>query len=210
MTSFVPVMNGIYFDITTEDITMVASDGHKLVRCKMLAAKGNERAAFIPPKKPANDEDLLPKEQGMVTIEFDERNAVVTLESYRMVCRLIEGRHPNYNSVIPQNNPYKVTVDRQQLIGALRRVSIFVTGQQFYQAAHAGKPDCDFGAGHRFSTSAKKQTCQYTGNPMSIGFKSTFLIDILNNISADEVVIELADPSRAGALSFQNRKKTKT
>ena len=87
---------------------MVASDGHKLVRCKTLAAKGNERAAFILPKKPANlMKNLLPKEQGTVTIEFDERNAVVTLESYRMVCRLIEGRYPNYNSVIPQNNPYK-------------------------------------------------------------------------------------------------------
>ena len=86
-----PVMNGIYFDITTEDITMVASDGHKLVRCKTLAAKGNERAAFILPKKPASlMKTLLPKEQGMVTIEFDERNAEFTLESYRMVSRLIE------------------------------------------------------------------------------------------------------------------------
>ena len=86
-----PVMNGIYFDITTEDITMVASDGHKLVRCKTLAAKGNERAAFILPKKPATLlKNLLPKEQGTVTIVFDERNAVFMLESYRMVCRLIE------------------------------------------------------------------------------------------------------------------------
>ena len=121
-----PVMNGIYFDITPEDITLVASDGHKLVRCKTFAAHGNERAAFILPKKPANlMKNLLAREQGTVTIEFDERNAVFTLENYRMVCRLIEGRYPNYNSVIPPNNPYKVTVDRQSLIGALRRVSIF-------------------------------------------------------------------------------------
>jgi DNA polymerase III sliding clamp (beta) subunit (PCNA family) len=91
--------------------------------------------------------NLLPKEQGMVTIEFDERNAVVTLESYRMVCRLIEGRYPNYNSVIPQNNPYKVTVDRQQLIGALRRVSIF--SSQASSLIKLRMPDCDFGAGHR-------------------------------------------------------------
>ena len=89
-----PVMNGIYFDITTEDITMVASDGHKLVRCKTLAAKGNERAA-LSCQKPANlMKNLLPKEQGTVTIEFDERNAVVALESYRMVCRLIEDATP--------------------------------------------------------------------------------------------------------------------
>ena len=166
-----PVMNGIYFDITTEDITMVASDGHKLVRCKTLAAKGNERAAFILPKKPASlMKNLLPKEQGMVTIEFDERNAVFTLESYRMVCRLIEGRYPNYNSVIPQNNPYKVTVDRLQLLGALRRVSIFSS-----QASSLIKlrmqenlivisaQDIDF------STSAEETlVCQYAGAQISI------------------------------------------
>lgn len=198
-----PVMNGIYFDITTEDITMVASDGHKLVRCKTLAAKGHERAAFILPKKPAFlMKNLLPKEQGDLTIEFDERNAVLTLKNYRMICRLIEGRYPNYNSVIPQNNPYKVTVDRLLLLGALRRVSIFSS-----QASSLIKlriqenlivisaQDIDF------STSAEEALiCQYTGNDMNIGFKSTFLIDILNNISADEVIIELTDPSRAGVI----------
>ena len=121
-----PVMNGIYFDITTEGITLVASDGHKLVRSKTTAAHGNERAAFILPKKPALLlKNILPKESGQVTIEFDDRNAVFTLESYQLSCRLIEGRYPNYNSVIPKNNPNKVTIDRQQLIGALRRVSIF-------------------------------------------------------------------------------------
>ena len=186
-----PVMNGIYFDITTEDITMVASDGHKMVRCKTLAAKGNERAAFI-----------LPKEQGTETIEFDERNAVFMLESYRMVCRLIEGRYPNYNSVIPQNNPHKVTVDRQQLIGALRRVSIFSSQASSLIKLRMQENQIVISAQDiDFSTSAEEtQVCQYAGAAMSIGFKSTFLIDILNNISADEVVIELADPSRAGVI----------
>ena len=198
-----PVMNGIYFDITTEDITMVASDGHKLVRCKTLAAKGNERAAFILPKKPATLlKNLLPKEQGTVTIEFDERNAVFMLESYRMVCRLIEGRYPNYNSVIPQNNPHKVTVDRQQLIGALRRVSIFSSQASSLIKLRMQENQIVISAQDiDFSTSAEEtQVCQYSGAAMSIGFKSTFLIDILNNISADEVVIELADPSRAGVI----------
>ena len=198
-----PVMNGIYFDITTEDITMVASDGHKLVRCKTLAAKGNERAAFILPKKPATLlKNLLPKEQGAVTIEFDERNAVFMLESYRMVCRLIEGRYPNYNSVIPQNNPHKVTVDRQQLVGALRRVSIFSSQASSLIKLRMQENQIVISAQDiDFSTSAEEtQVCQYAGAAMSIGFKSTFLIDILNNISADEVVIELADPSRAGVI----------
>lgn len=198
-----PVMNGIYFDITTDDITMVASDGHKLVRCKTFAAHGNERAAFILPKKPANlMKNLLAREQGTVTIEFDERNAVFTLEDYRMVCRLIEGRYPNYNSVIPQNNPYKVTVDRQSLIGALRRVSIFSSQASSLIKLRLSNNQITISAQDiDFSTSAEEtQTCQYDGNDMSIGFKSTFLLDILNNISAEEVVIELADPSRAGVI----------
>ena len=203
-----PVMNGIYFDITTEDITMVASDGHKLVRCKTLAAKGNERAAFILPKKPATLlKNLLPKEQGTVTIEFDERNAVFMLESYRMVCRLIEGRYPNYNSVIPQNNPHKVTVDRQQLVGALRRVSIFSSQASSLIKLRMQENQIVISAQDiDFSTSAEEtQVCQYAGAAMSIGFKSTFLIDILNNISADEVVIELADPSRPGRAGRKRR-----
>lgn len=198
-----PVMNGIYFDITTDDITMVASDGHKLVRCKTFAAHGNERAAFILPKKPANlMKNLLAREQGTVMIEFDERNAVFTLENYRMVCRLIEGRYPNYNSVIPQNNPYKVTVDRQSLIGALRRVSIFSSQASSLIKLRLSNNQITISAQDiDFSTSAEEtQTCQYDGNDMSIGFKSTFLLDILSNISAEEVVIELADPSRAGVI----------
>lgn len=198
-----PVMNGLYIDITTDDITIVASDGHKLVRSKTTEAKGNERAAFIFPKKPAGLlKNLLGKEQGEVAIEFDERNAVFTLENYCMVCRLIEGRYPNYNSVIPQNNPYKVTADRQLLLGALRRVSIFSSQSSSLIKLRlqenlmiVSAQDIDF------STSAEETlTCQYQGNPMSIGFKSTFLIDIFTNIASQEVIIELADPSRAGVI----------
>ena len=136
-----------------------------------------------------------------MTIEFDERNAVFMLESYRMVCRLIEGRYPNYNSVIPQNNPHKVTVDRQQLVGALRRVSIFSSQASSLIKLRMQENQIVISAQDiDFSTSAEEtQVCQYAGAAMSIGFKSTFLIDILNNISADEV-IELADPSRAGVI----------
>lgn len=198
-----PTMNGVYFDITTEDITMVASDGHKLVRCKTLAAKGDERAAFILPKKPANLlKNLLGKEQGMVTIAFDERNATFTLEGYRMVCRLIEGRYPNYNAVIPQNNPYKVTIDRMLMLGALRRVSIFSSQASSLIKLRLQDNQIIISAQDiDFSTSAEETlACQYSGNPMSIGFKSTFLIDILNNISSSEVIVELADPSRAGVI----------
>lgn len=198
-----PVMNGIYFDITAEDITLVASDGHKLVRCKTYAAHGTERAAFILPKKPANLlKNLLPKEQGDVQIGFDERNATFTLENYRMVCRLIEGRYPNYNSVIPQNNPHRATIDRMTFISALRRVSVFSSQASSLIKLSLAENSLKISAQDiDFSTSAEETlVCQYDGNAMSIGFKSSFLIDILNNISSQNIVIELADPSRAGVI----------
>ena len=198
-----PVMNGIYFDITTEDVTFVASDGHKLVRNKTFQVHGDEKAAFILPKKPAMLlKNLLPKETGDVQIGFDERNAVFTLENYTMTCRLIEGRYPNYNSVIPANNPHRATIDRAAFISALKRVSVFSSA-----ASSLIKLRLDLnviqisGQDIDFSTSAEEtMMCQYEGVPMSIGFKSTFLIDILNNISSQEIVIELADPSRAGVI----------
>ena len=181
-----PVMNGIYFDITPEDITLVASDGHKLVRCKTFAAHSDEKAAFILPKKPANLlKNLLPKEQGDVQIGFDDRNASFTLENYRMVCRLIEGRYPNYNSVIPQNNPHKATIDRAAFISALRRVSVFSS-----QASSLIK----------LSLSENQMKISAQDIDFSTSAESSFLIDILNNLSAQNVVIELADPSRAGVI----------
>ncbi|MDO4180305.1 MAG: DNA polymerase III subunit beta [Bacteroidales bacterium] len=198
-----PVMNGIYFDITTEDITFVASDGHKLVRNKTLAAHGDEKAAFILPKKPATLlKNLLPKEQGDIQIGFDNRNATFTMENYQMVCRLIEGRYPNYNSVIPQDNPYRITIDRAMMISALRRVSVFSSQASSLIKLGLSKDRIQISAQDiDFSTSAEETLiCQYDGNPMSIGFKSTFLIDILNNIASQEVIVELADPSRAGVI----------
>ncbi|WP_029906821.1 DNA polymerase III subunit beta [Prevotella sp. 10(H)] len=198
-----PVMNGVYFDITSEDLTFVASDGHKLVRCKTLAAKGAERASFILPKKPANLlKAILPKESETVELKFDENNAYIKMSSYTMTCRFIEGRYPNYNSVIPQNNPNKVILDRLAFLNALKRVSVFSN-----QASNLIKlqlsdnnivitaQDIDF------STAAEETIpCEYTGAPMNIGFKSSFLIEILNNIPSTDISLELSDPSRAGLI----------
>ena len=198
-----PVMNGVYFDITTEDITFVASDGHKLVRNKTFKSRGNEKAAFILPKKPATLlKNLLPKEMGDVQIDFDDRNAVFTLENYSMTCRLIEGRYPNYNSVIPNDNPFKATIDRLAFMSALKRVSVFSSAASSLIKLHLDANSIQIsGQDIDFSTSAEETLmCQYDGNSMSIGFKSTFLIDILNNVSSQEVIMELADPSRAGVI----------
>ncbi|WP_165020935.1 DNA polymerase III subunit beta [Dysgonomonas sp. ZJ279] len=198
-----PVMNGVYFDITADDLTFVASDGHKLVRCKTLAAKGEERASFILPKKPANLlRSILPKESETVEIKFDENNAYIKMSSYTMTCRFIEGRYPNYNSVIPQNNTNKVILDRLAFLNALKRVSVFsnqasnlIRLQLSDKSIVVSAQDIDF------STAAEETIpCDYTGSPMNIGFKSSFLIDILNNIPSTEVSLELSDPSRAGLI----------
>lgn len=198
-----PVMNGVFFDITPEDLTFVASDGHKLVRCKTLSAKGAERTSFILPKKPANLlKAILPKEAETVEIKFDENNAYIKMSSYTMTCRFIEGRYPNYNSVIPQNNTNKVILDRQAFLNALKRVSVFsnqasnliklqLTDRNIIVTAQ----DIDF------STAAEETiACEYTGSPMNIGFKSSFLIEILNNIPSTDISLELSDPSRAGLI----------
>jgi DNA polymerase-3 subunit beta len=198
-----PVMNGIYFDITTEDITFVASDGHKLVRYKNLEARGQDRASFILPKKPANLlRAVLPKESGAVEIGFDESNAYITLEHITIISRLIEGRYPNYNGVIPKENPYKVTVDRLLFVNALKRVTVFSNPTSSLIRLNVSADNIFISAQDiDYSTSAEETVnCVYDGEPMNIGFKGTYLIEILNNIPSSEVILELADPSRAGLM----------
>ena len=198
-----PVMNGIYFDLTPEALAVVASDGHKLVRNKNFNIKSETPAAFILPKKPATLlKNMLGKEQGDVTIKFDERTAEISFADGVLTCRLIEGRYPNYNSVIPQQNPNQLTIDRRSLIGALKRVLPFASESSQLVRFHldAGRlelssEDIDF------ATSAKEVVnCEYAGQSMNIGFKGSSLSEILNNLQGDEVVIELADPRRAGII----------
>ena len=198
-----PVMNGIYFDITTDGITYVASDGHKLVRFKDFSAKGNEQTSFILPKKPANLlKTVLPREFGNVTIGFDESNAYIQLGKIEIISRLIEGRYPNYNGVIPKGNPYKVTVDRLLFTNALKRVTVFANPSSSLVKLSVSSNEIIVSTQDiDYSTSAEeKVVCLYDGDPLSIGFKGTYLIEILNNIPSSEVVLELADPSRAGLM----------
>ena len=198
-----PVMCGVYFDFTPESITLVASDGHKLVRCRDYSVTGAEKSAFILPKKPATLlKNLLGKEeQEDVAVEFDGRFAIFDMGDYKLVSRLFDGRYPNYNSVIPQNNPHKLTVDRAALISTLRRVAIF-SSQVSLIKLHLEENKVVISAQDTdFSTSAEESiACSYEGASMNIGFRASFLIDILNNTPGQDVVIELADPSRAGVI----------
>ena len=196
-----PVMGGILVEASTERLTFVASDAHKLVRYQRSDAKADDNASFILPKKPASLlKNILPRESGMVSVEFDDRNAFFNLADYKVVCRLVEGNYPNYNSVIPKNNPRKVRIDRLEFYNILRRVSVFsnqasnlVKLQFTPNQITVSAQDVDF------SISAyERHKCLYEGDDMEIGFKSVFLIEILSNIASQDVVIELADPTRAG------------
>lgn len=198
-----PVMNGVFMDFGTDGLTFVASDGHKLVCDRHLSYQSESRSSLILPKRPAVLlKNLIGSEAGNVTVSFDNRVFTVALADYRMVSRLIDGRYPNYNSVIPQNNPHKLTIDRATLISALKRVAVFSPASSGLIRLRIkdgqlviSTQDLDF------STSATESlACQYEGAPMNIGFKASFLIDILNNISSQEVLFKLADPSRAGVM----------
>ena len=198
-----PVMNGIYFDLTPDSLVIVASDGHKLVRNKIFTIKSDQPAAFILPKKPANLlKNLLGKDGGDVTIRFDERNAEINYGDGTLQCRLIEGRFPNYNSVIPQNNPNEIRVDRLGLLAALRRVQPFANGSSNLIRFHVEGSTLQLDAeDYDFSkTATERMTCEYNGNPMSIGFKGSSFIEILSNFDCQDVLIMLADPSRAGLV----------
>lgn len=198
-----PVMNGIYFDLTPEHLAVVASDGHKLVRNKVFTVQSEQPASFILPKKPAGLlKNLLQKDGGDVEIKFNERNAEINYGDGRLSCRLIEGRYPNYNSVIPQNNTNTLTVDRLALLAALRRVQPFANDSSNLIRFHVegstlqlDAEDFDFS-----KTATERMICDYNGQPMSIGFKGLAFIEILTNFDCEEVVIQLADPSRAGLV----------
>lgn len=198
-----PVMNGIFVELSTEDVKFVASDAHKLVRYKRFDAKAEKNASFILPKKPAALlKSLLPKEDFDVKLEFDDKNAYFTLSNFKLICRLVEGNYPSYNSVIPTNNPNKLIIDRVEFYNTVRRVSVFsnqasnlvrlkLAENQLIVSAQ----DIDFSI-----SAVERLSCQYDGDDMEIGFKSTFLQEILSNLSATDVKMELSDPTRAGLL----------
>lgn len=198
-----PVMNGILFEFSTENLTFVASDSHKLVRYQRLDAKSDFEASFILPKKPAALlKNVLPRESGDVMVEFDNKNAFFNLPNYKLVCRLVEGNYPSYNAVIPQENPNKAVIDRVDLANTLGRVSIFSSQSSNLVKLHLSNDEMVVSAQDiDFSVSAfEKLKCQYDGDEMEIGFKSVFLSDILENISSGDIIIEMSDPSRAAIV----------
>ena len=209
-----PVMNGVYFDFQPESLTFVATDAHKLV--KFAAEQSNDFAAsFILPKKPSNLlKNLLAKEEQPVDVTFDAKNVSFQLENFKLVCRLIEGNYPNYNAVIPTANPNKVLVDRVEFLNGIKRVAVcsnpttnLIRMDIANNKVNLTAQDIDF------SVSANETiSCSYDGQNVTIGFKSTFLVEILSNIDTPTVVVELADSTRAGVFKpvYDDKQQSET
>ena len=197
-----PVMNGVYINLAPSMLTFVGTDAHKLVKYEVETA--NEVASsFILPKKPANLlKSVLLKEEDAIKVSFDSKNAMFQLKNHTLVCRLIEGNYPNYNAVIPAANPNKVLVDRIELVNGIKRVAVcsnpttnLIRMDIADNRINLTAQDIDF------SVSANETiSCSYEGQNITIGFKSTFLVEILSNIDTPTIVIELADSTRAGVF----------
>ena len=198
-----PVMNGIFFDIAEDKVTMVATDAHRLVRYTNTGVQSGAAASFILPNKPAGLlKNLLAKEEEEVKVTFGAKNARFEFGSTIIVCRQIEGRFPNYNAVIPQGNQNVVTVDRQTIINACKRVAVFANNGTAQLRLALSENQIKISAQDiDFSTSAEETiSCDYNGTPMAIGFKAPFLIDLLGSIASADVQLKLADPARAGLI----------
>lgn len=199
-----PVMSGVFFQFTTDGLTFVATDAHKLVKYSRTDVQANETAEFIMPKKPLNLlKVILATSDEDVTIEYNDSNAKFSFGNSELVCRLIDGKYPNYEAVIPKENPNQLTINRNQFLNSVRRVSIFsnkTTHQIRLRIAGAelniSAEDIDYS-----NKAEERLTCDYQGDDIQIGFNSRFLSEMLSNINADDVQLEMSLPNRAGILT---------
>ena len=200
-----PIMSGVLMEMTDSFLTFVATDAHKLVRYRRMDVKSDNVASFIMPKKPINQlkNILSTLADEPVRIEFNKTNASFVFGDYMLICRLIEGRYPNYDAVIPKQNPNQLTIDRQTFLSAIRRVAVFsskathqvrfrIAGQELTLTAE----DIDF-----YNEAKERLTCSYEGDDMEIGFNSRFLQEMLSNFDSETVKIEMSAPNRAGIIT---------
>jgi DNA polymerase-3 subunit beta len=199
-----PVMSGVFCQLSKNDITFVATDAHKLVRYKRNDAKSKTETAFIIPKKPLNLlKNILATEDGDITISFTNQNASFEGSNISLTCRLIEGKYPNYEAVIPLDNPNQLVIARVAFLNSVRRVNIFsnktthqvrlkIVGSELQISAE----DLDYS-----NEANERLSCQYTGEDLEIGFNARFLIDMLSNLESEEISLEMSAPNRAGIIT---------
>lgn len=196
-----PTMTGIFWDIKEDNITFVSSDTHKLVRYINRQVAPGFEGGFILPSKPAGIvRSMIGKEDTEVKIRLNSKGAIFEVGNFRMSCKFIMGNYPNYNRVIVEDSPYHLVVDRESLLNAVRRVSLFaskstslvkcdITATQIKMLAR----DFDYSM-----LGEESVDCTYEGQPMMIGFATNYMIDILSHLSCDELKISLVDPARPG------------
>ena len=200
-----PVMTGVFMEMTANGLNFVATDAHKLVRYRRLDVKSEVAASFILPKKPINQlkNALSGKADETVVVEFNKTNASFTMAGFKLVCRLIDGKYPNYEGVIPKSNPNRLIIDRQSLLSAIRRVAIFsskathqirfkIAGQELTLTAE----DLDY-----YNEAKERLSCNYEGEDMEIGFNSRFFQEMLGNLNQPEILLEMSAPNRAGLIT---------
>lgn len=198
-----PAMNGIFFDIDTESTTLVASDAHKLICYTSKEVKASEKASFILHKKPAAIlKTIISKDIEDVEISFDAKNAEFKFGSTVVICRLIVGKYPKYREVIPQNNSNILRIDRAQFLNTIRRVSVCANRASNHVKFDLAEGFVEVSAQDLgFSIAAhEKIACDYMGAPLTIGFKSPFMIEILSNFSCGEIEMRFMDDKRAALI----------
>jgi len=199
-----PVMSGVFFQFSPEGLIFVATDAHKLVKYARTDVTASHVTDFIMPKKPLNIlKGILGSSDVEVKIEYNDSNANFSFENYILTCRLIDGKYPNYEAVIPKENPNKLIIDRTQFFNSVRRVAIFsnkTTHQIRLKIAGAelniSAEDIDYS-----NKAEERLTCDYQGDDMQIGFNSRFLLEMLTNLQSDDIQLEMSMPNRAGILT---------
>ena len=195
-------MSGVFCQFSPENIIFVATDAHKLVRYTRTDSQASGSSSFILPKKPLNLLKTNLKGDEEVQLDYNDSNAVFTFNDVVLICRLIDGKYPNYEAVIPKENPNVLTIDRVQFLSSIKRVSIFanktthqiklkLAGSELALSAE----DIDFA-----NEANERLTCNYSGEDLEIGFNSRFVMEMLNNLESTEVRLEMSAPNRAGLL----------
>ncbi len=208
-----PVMTGVFLDMKPESTSFVATDAHKLVRYTRLDIGVELEDSIIIPTKPLNQiKNLLGAEEQEVKVLYNKKNAFFAFGRVQLICKLIEGKYPNYTAVIPTDNPNKLQIERVPLLNAIRRVSIYanqsthqlrfsITGRSLVLSAE----DVDY------SNEAREiLNCNYDGEDMDIGFNSKFLHEMLNNLDSPEIIFEMSQPNRAGLIKPVNEEERTT
>ena len=199
-----PVMSGVFFQFSPHGLIFVATDAHKLVKYARTDVTASQVADFIMPKKPLNIlKNILGTSGAEVKIEYNDSNAAFSFDNYVLMCRLIDGKYPNYEAVIPKENPNKLMIDRSQFLSSVRRVAIFsnkTTHQIRLKIAGAelnvSAEDIDYS-----NKAEERLTCDYQGDDMQIGYNSRFLTEMLTNLQSDMIMLEMSLPNRAGILT---------